>query len=216
MVEAMQELGFDQFSVVGHDRGGRVAYRLAVDHPDRVGRVAVLDVLPSETVWERADATFALAFWPWSLFAQAAPFPERVLRSAADAIVEHAVGTWGSPADVFPANVRAAYAEPLRDPEHAHAVCEEYRAAATIDREHERADLAARRRIVCPVLVLWSAGGPLGSWYQPEGGPVGLWRQWSSSVSGHGLNAGHFFPEEAPDETATALKDFLGTRRTSA
>jgi haloacetate dehalogenase len=210
MVEVMDRLGFGHFAVVGHDRGGRVAYRLAIDHPDRVTRVGVLDVLPTETVWERADAKFALAFWPWSLFAQPAPLPERVLVSAADAIVEHALGEWGSPADLFPADVRAAYAAPLRDPEHAHAVCEEYRAAATIDREHERADLAARRRITCPVLVLWSAGGPLGSWYQSDGGPLGVWQQWSTEVSGHSLAAGHFFPEELPHETATALEDFLG------
>jgi haloacetate dehalogenase len=209
MVEVMHGLGFAQFSVAGHDRGGRVAYRMALDHPDRVSRVAILDVLPTETVWERADASFALAFWPWSLLAQPAPLPERVLMSAADSIVEHALGAWGSPAEVFPADVRAAYAAPLRDPEHAHAVCEEYRAAATIDREHDRADLAARRRIACPLLVLWSTRGPLGSWYESEGGPVGLWQQWSTRVRGHGLAAGHFFPEEEPDETATALEDFL-------
>lgn len=165
MVELMRGLGFDQFSVVGHDRGGRVAYRLALDHADRVSRVAVLDVLPTETVWERADARFALAFWPWSLLAQAEPLPERVLMSAADEIVEHALEAWGSPAEVFPADVRAAYAEPLRDPEHARAICEEYRAAATIDREHDRTDLTTHRRIRCPLLVLWSAQGALGSWY---------------------------------------------------
>lgn len=212
MVEVMHGLGFGQFAVVGHDRGGRVAYRLALDHQDRVRHVAVLDVLPNETVWERADEKFALAFWPWTLLAQPAPFPERVLMSTADSIVDHALEAWGSPAAVFPADVRAAYAAPLRDPEHARAVCEEYRAAATIDREHDRADLAARRRITSPLLVLWNARGPLGSWYESEGGPVGLWQQWSTQVSGRSLAAGHFFPEEVPDETATALEHFLGAR----
>src|SRR5919202_6967279 len=131
MVAVMEWLGFPHFSVAGHDRGGRVAYRLALDHPHRVERLAVLDVLPAETAWERADARFALGFWPWSLLAQAEPLPERILAAAADAIVDHALGEWGSPAAAFPAEVRAAYVEALRGPAHAHAICEEYRAAAT-------------------------------------------------------------------------------------
>jgi haloacetate dehalogenase len=111
MVDVMERLGFPRFSVVGHDRGGRVAYRMATDHPGRVERLAVLDVLPTETVWERADATFALAFWPWSLLAQPAPLPERILAAAPEAIVDHALGGWGSQAAAFPPAVRAAYVD---------------------------------------------------------------------------------------------------------
>jgi haloacetate dehalogenase len=209
MVTLMAKLGFSRFSVAGHDRGGRVAYRMALDHPDRVERLAVLDILPTETVWDRADARFALAFWPWSLLAQPEPLPERILEAAAEAVVDDALGGWGSPPAVFPPEVRAAYIQALRGPRHAHAICEEYRAAATIDREHERADRASGRRIACPLLVLWSAQGALDTWYADEGGPIALWREWSGDVRGRPLNAGHFFPEEAPEPTATALAEFF-------
>jgi haloacetate dehalogenase len=210
MVTVMERLGFLSFSVAGHDRGGRVAYRMALDHPDRIERLAVLDILPTETVWERADARLALGYWPWSLLAQPEPLPERILEAAAEAIVDNALSGWGSPSNVFPPKVRAAYVQALRDPGHAHAICEEYRAAATIDREHDRADRARGHRIACPLLALWSAQGPLDSWYTEEGGPIALWRAWSDDIQGHAVKGGHFFPEEAPRETAEALSRFSG------
>jgi haloacetate dehalogenase len=209
MVTVMERLGFPRFSVAGHDRGGRVAYRLALDHPGRVDRLAALDIVPTETAWDRADARFALAFWPWALLAQPEPLPERLLAAAPDAIVDDALGGWGSPPAVFPPEVRAAYVQALRDPAHAHAICEEYRAAATIDREHDRADRAGGRKIACPLLALWSARGPLGTWYG-ESGPIATWQGWSDDVRGHALDAGHFFPEEAPEQTAAALSRFFG------
>jgi haloacetate dehalogenase len=211
MVVVMEHLGFRRFSVAGHDRGGRVAYRLALDHPGRVERLAVLDIVPTDTVWERADARFALAFWPWSLLAQSEPLPERILTAAAEAIVADALARWGSPSTVFPPEVRAAYVRALREPAHAHAICEEYRAAATLDREHDKADRARGRRITCPLLVLWSARGALGTWYVEESGPIAIWQAWSDDVvQGHALNAGHFFPEEVPEQTADALNRFFG------
>jgi haloacetate dehalogenase len=210
MVTVMERLGFSRFSLAGHDRGGRVAYRMALDHPNRVDRLAVLDILPTETVWERADARFALAFWPWSLLAQPEPLPERILAAAPEAIVDDALGRWGSPSAVFPPEIRAAYVQALRDPTHAHAICEEYRAAATIDREHDKSDRADGCRIVCPLLALWSAQGALDTWYVEESGPIALWKAWSDDVQGCRLNAGHFFPEEAPDQTAEALNRFFG------
>lgn len=209
MVEAMAQLGFDRFSVAGHDRGGRVAYRLALDHPDRIERLAVLDVLPGSTVWDRADARLALAFWPWSLLAQPEPLPERLIGAASEAVVDDALTQWDSPSSVFPDEVRGAYVHALRDPAHVHAICEEYRAAAGIDREHDRADRAAGRRITCPVLVLWSAKGGLEKWYGDDGGPLSLWREWANDVTGHAVNGGHFFPEERPREVAGALSAFF-------
>jgi haloacetate dehalogenase len=211
MVTVMEQLGFPHFFVAGHDRGGRVAYRMALDHPQRVERLAVLDIVPTETVWQRADTRFVLTYWPWSLLAQPQPLPEQILTAVPEAIVDDALNTWGSPAGVFPLEVRAAYVQALRDPSHAHAICEEYRAAATLDREHDQTDRASERRIVCPLLVLWSAQGPLASWYVEESGPVSLWRDWSDDVQGQALNAGHFFAEEAPEQTADALKRFFGT-----
>ncbi|MFL6650884.1 MAG: alpha/beta fold hydrolase [Sulfurifustaceae bacterium] len=209
MLIVMEQLGFKRFSVAGHDRGGRVAYRLALDHPDRVDRLAVLDILPIETAWERADARLALGYWPWSLLAQPAPLPERILTAVPDAIIDDALSEWGSPSIAFPAEVRAAYIEALRDPLHAHSICEEYRAAATIDREHDKADRAAGHRIACPVLALWSAGGPLDTWYTKDAGPIALWRAWADDVRGDALDGGHFFPEQAPERTAEALNRFF-------
>jgi haloacetate dehalogenase len=211
MVIVMERLGFPRFSVAGHDRGGRVACRMALDHPGRIERLAVLDILPTESAWNRADARFALAYWPWSLLAQPEPLPERLLAAAPEAIVDNALGDWGSPSAVFPREVRAAYVEALRDPAHAHAICEEYRAAATVDREHDQADCTDGRRMTCPLLALWSAEGPLGTWYVEAGGPMTLWRTWTDRVQGHPLNAGHFFPEELPDQTAEALSRFFAS-----
>ena len=209
LVTVMARLGFRRFAVAGHDRGGRVAYRMAIDHPESVEKLAVLDVLPTETAWSRADARLAMAFWPWSLLAQPAPMPERILQAAAEALVDNALTHWGTPATVFDDGVRAAYVASLRQPDHAHAICEEYRAAATIDREHDRADQAAGRRIACPVLALWSRAGSLGSWYETEGGPLALWRPWCDDVRGHPVQGGHFFPEEFPQQTAEALARFF-------
>jgi len=209
MVAVMAQLGFSRFAVAGHDRGGRVAYRLALDHPQRIARLAVLDVLPIADVWERADKRLAIGFWPWSLLAQAAPLPERLISAAPEAVIDAALGGWGSPANAFSAEVRQAYIDALRDPDRVHAICEEYRAAATIDHEHDVADRKAGRRIACPVLVLWSKRGPLNAWYAEEGGPLALWRAWASDVRGRPLDGGHFFPEEIPETTAAELSDFL-------
>ena len=158
MVSVMGKLGFPRFSVAGHDRGGRVAYRLALDHPNRVERLAVLDILPTADTWERADKKLATAFWPWSLLAQPEPLPEKLVSAAPDAVVDDALGGWGSPANAFGSEVRAAYIEALRDPARVHAICEEYRAAATLDHEHDLEDRQAGRHIACPVVCPEKAG----------------------------------------------------------
>jgi len=213
MIQVMTHLGFERFGVAGHDRGGRVAYRMALDHPSHVDRLAVLDVLATGTVWDRADAAFALGYWPWSLLAQPEPLPERLLTAAPDAIVDNALGSWGTSAAAFPTDVREAYVEALRDPAHVHAICEEYRAAATLDRQHDEADLAAGRRVACPLLALWSRRGALETWYADDGGPLALWREWADDVSGRAIDAGHFFPEEASDTTVDALIRFFRDER---
>lgn len=211
MVTVMERLGFGRFSIAGHDRGGRVAYRAALDHPASVGKLAVLDVLPIDTMWSRADARLALAFWPWSLLAQPAPLPERLIGAAPDAVIANALSEeWGTPARTFDDTVRAAYVAALSDAGHVHAICEEYRAAATIDRDHDAADRRAGRRISCPVLALWSRSGPLSTWYSGEGGPLALWREIADHVTGSPVDGGHFFPEEHPEQTAAALAAFFG------
>ncbi|MBK1870135.1 alpha/beta fold hydrolase [Aestuariivirga sp. YIM B02566] len=209
MIAVMETLGFRKFFVAGHDRGGRVAYRMALDHPDHIVKAAVLDVIPTSEAWHRADADFTLGFWPWSLLAQSEPLPEQILTSAAAAIIDNALDNWGSASTTFPSDIRSAYADVLRDPDHAHAICEEYRAAATLDRDHDEGDRKVGRRIVCPVLVLWSGKGPLDSWYKEDGGPIGIWRKWAVNIQGEALAGGHFFPEELPDQTAGLLSRFF-------
>lgn len=209
MVAVMEQLGHPRFSVAGHDRGGRAAYRLALDHPQRVARLAVLDVLTIADAWERADKRLATGYWPWSLLAQAEPLPERLVSAAPDAVVDSALASWGSPVNTFSAETRAAYIDALRDPAHVHAICEEYRAAATLDHAHDIEDRREGRRIACPLLVLWSGHGPLGNWYASEGGPIALWRGWADNVSGRPFDGGHFFPEEMPEHIAEELRRFF-------
>jgi haloacetate dehalogenase len=209
MVAVMERLGFRRFSVAGHDRGGRVAYRLTLDHPDRVERLAVLDILPTSVVWEWADARLALGYWPWSLLAQPEPLPERLIAAAPEAVIDDALHRWGSAPEAFTSEVRAAYVEALRDPEHIHAICEEYRVAATLDRAHDDEDRARGRRIVSPLLALWSRRGALSEWYAGRGGPLVLWRAWADDVRGQAIDGGHFFPEELPAETAEVLARFF-------
>jgi len=209
MVAVMETLGFSHFCVAGHDRGGRVAYRLALDHPERIAKLAVLDIVPTAEAWNRADARFALGFWPWTLLAQPEPLPERLIAAAPDTIIDSALAGWGTPASTFSSGAREAYIAALSDPQHVHAICEEYRAAAGIDREHDAHDQRSGRRISCPVLALWSAEGPLAQWYEADGGPLAIWRRWADDVEGDAVPGGHFFPEAYPMATAKALRAFF-------
>jgi haloacetate dehalogenase len=206
LVTVMEKLGYSRFDLVGHDRGGRVSYRLALDHPDRVRRLAVFDVIPILEGWARADARFARTYWPWVLLSQKAPLPETYLLGAPDAVFDNPFGQ-GS----FGPEVRGEYTETYRDPARVHAICEEYRAAASLDVEHDRADKEQSRLIACPMLHLWAQGGPLDTFYERDGGPLGIWRQWAQNVQGHAMKGGHFFPEENPTETAEVLRKFLST-----
>ncbi len=209
MVTVMEKLGFTRFAIAGHDRGGRVAARLALDHPERVSRIAVIDVLMVADVWERTDAKCMVGFWPWSLLAQPEPLPERLITAAPEAVIDAALGGWGTPIETFDAEARAAFVDALRDEAHVHAICEEYRAAATLDHTHDVEDRSAGRRIRCPLLALWSGRGPLEAWY--EDGPLALWRGWADDVQGKPMDGGHFFPEELSELTARELHVFFAT-----
>jgi haloacetate dehalogenase len=215
LIEAMQNLGHERFAIIGHDRGGRVAYRAALDQSQVVSSVALLDVVPIADVWTHADARLALSFWPFSLLAQPEPLPERLILGAPDAVVDDAVSNWGSPPGTFSAAVHDAYVRALSDPAHVHSICEEYRAAANLDRMHDAADLQAGRKIACPLLALWSGTGALASWYEADGGPLTLWSRWADDVRGEAVEGGHFFPEEHPRKTAERIRNFLaeGDRR---
>jgi haloacetate dehalogenase len=204
-VEVMTTLGFEQFHVVGHDRGARCAYRLALDHPRAVTRLAVLDIVPTGDAFRRANMGFALEFWVWSFLAAPEPVPEQLIAHAPDVLVDHMLDAWSDERDAFPAGVRDEYLANFRSPERIHAICEEYRAAATLDHQHDEAD-RGRRLIACPVLALWSHTGAVASWYEP----LEVWKAWAAEVSGGPISAGHFIPEEAPDETTRRLLEFLG------
>jgi haloacetate dehalogenase len=204
LVAVMDKLGFSKFDLVGHDRGGRVSYRLALDHPEKVQRLAVFDVIPISEGWGHADAKFAMTYWPWVLLSQKAPLPEKYLLGAPDAVFDNPFGQ-GS----FSGEVRAEYIETYRDPARVRAICEEYRAAASLDIEHDNKDREESRRIRCPMLHLWAAGGPLDTFYEKEGGALGIWHKWANNVQGQAITGGHFFPEENPTETTEILAKFL-------
>src|ERR1700728_781609 len=204
LVEVMDKLGFPTFTLIGHDRGGRVSYRMALDHPKSVERLAVFDVIPIYEAWNRTDARFAQTYWPWILLSQKQSLPESYLLGAPDAVYRNPFGQ-GS----FGADILEEYVSNYRDPARVHGICEEYRAAATIDVEHDRADKDASRKIECPMLHLWAEGGPLDTFYAKEGGPLGIWRQWAPRAHGHAMKGGHFFPEENPNDTAALIKQFL-------
>jgi haloacetate dehalogenase len=207
LVEAMSRLGHDTFAVAGHDRGGRVAYRMALDHLDRVTAAAVFDVVPTGEVWSRADAKMALGYWHWAFLAQPAPLPERLIGADPDAFFDfhvRALGLGRAP-DRYRADLMATYRQLLDDASTVEAICEDYRAGAGVDREHDDAD-RGRRYVECPLLALWSAPGALPRFY---GDVLDVWRPWARRVTGQGLDASHFLVEDQPEQVANILSDFL-------
>ena len=197
-IAVMEQLGFERFAVAGHDRGGRVAYRLALDHPERVCKLAVLDIIPTGEAFRRADRAFGLGYWHWFFLAQPDDLPERLITADPDAYYLR----WFS--DAFAPEAVAEYRRCFRDPATTHTMCEDYRAGATIDFALDEAD-RGRRRIACPVLVLWGRRGRLDAWYDV----LAVWRDWADDVRGRALDCGHFLPEEAPDETYAELHAFF-------
>ena len=203
----MAALGFEAFAVAGHDRGGRVAYRLALDHPRQVTKIATLDIVPTAEMWAGMDAARAMAVYHWMFLAQPEPLPETLIGGAADLYLDHTLKSWTGDQSLksFAPEALAAYHAAMRDPARVHAMCEDYRAGATIDRALDDADRAAGRRIEAPMLALWGAHG-----IPAKGeGPLEVWRRWATDVSGHAIACGHFLPEEAPEETAEALDGFF-------
>jgi haloacetate dehalogenase len=203
-VEVMARLGYDRFGVAGHDRGARCAYRMALDHPTAVNGLAVLDIVPTGDAFRLADMEFSLGYWVWSFLAAPYPVPEELIQRSPATIVDHMLDTWSASSDAFPPEVRRAYVEKLSDPATIHAVCEEYRAAATLDVRHDEAD-RGRHRIACPVLVLWARDGAVGRWYEP----LDVWSAWADDVRGGPVPVGHFLPEEAPERVVAELRQFF-------
>lgn len=201
LVEVMAALGFDRFRVAGHDRGARVTHRLALDHPERVERLALLDIIPTLDVFDAVDQQVATATYHWFFLIQPAPFPETLIGHDPAYFLRWHLRSWSAGRDDFFApEALAAYDAAFADPATIHATCEDYRAGASIDLVHDRADVG--RRVECPALVLWGENGK----------PANLdevWRRYLADVTGKALPAGHFLAEEVPDETAAALLEFF-------
>lgn len=204
-VELMAELGFARFAVVGHDRGGRVAHRMALDHADAVERVAVLDIAPTATMYARTNQEFATRYFWWFFLIQPYPLPERLIDADPEYFLRtHIDGQIKTPGAVDPA-IFADYLRCYRNPAMRHAVCEDYRAAATIDLEHDAAD--ADRKVIAPLLALWGARGTVGALYDV----LATWREKAVDVRGRALDCGHGLQEELPEATAAELLAFLTT-----
>jgi haloacetate dehalogenase len=202
-VELMRAVGFERFSLCGHDRGARCAYRLALDSPEVVERLAVLDVVPTGDVFRLADANFGLAYWHWFFLAQPDGLPEAMIRADPDAFY---FSQRYQARSLFAPEALDDYLRCVRRPDTIHAMCEDYRAGATIDRVHDEAD-RGRRRIECPLLVLWGGRGKLPALYDDV---LGIWRGWADDVRGRALDCGHFLAEEAPEDTLAELLEFFG------
>jgi haloacetate dehalogenase len=203
-VAAMRSLGFERFSLVGHDRGARVAHRLVLDHPDAVERVALLDIVPTEYVYAHTDRALATAYFHWFFLIQPEPLPEQMIEATGTDLLHRMLGAFGSGAEVYSPEAIAEYERCFSDPAMVHGMCEDYRAAASIDLEHDAADRG--RRVECPVYLLWGARSVVGALYDP----IAVWREYATSVDGQALDAGHFLAEECPQETLEALLGFLG------
>jgi len=199
-IAVMRQLGFERFFVAGHDRGGRCAYRMALDHPDVVEKLAVLDIIPTYEHYRRTDMRFAMAYWHWFFLAQPYPLPEQLIGADPDWYCLRGRRHLFDPAAL------AEYLRCFRNPETRHAICEDYRAGATIDYRMDEADRAAGRRIACPVLALWAGRNPIHEAYDV----LAVWRDWADDVRGRAFDCGHYLPEEAPEETLAAFFEFFG------
>ena len=199
-VALMKHFGFERFNLAGHDRGGRVGYRLALDHPDALIKLSILDIIPTAEVWKRANKAFALGYWHWSFLAQPAPFPETMIGHEPDLFLFGGMRMGGS---LFAEEAFADYKAAARDPGVIHAMCEDYRAGASFDVAADEADRG--RKIACPVQVLWGSRGALAAWYDV----LALWSEWASDLTGEAIESGHFIPEENPAACLAAMQKFL-------
>ena len=205
MVALMAELGHDRFCLAGHDRGGRVAYRLALDHPDRVERLAVLDIIPTLEVWAAMDWQQALDGYHWPFLAQPAPLPEQMIGQDPDFYIKHLLDRWIQDGNRLDPEAEAANIAQFHKPSVISATCADYRAGAGPDREHDAADKSAGKRIACPLHVIWGRG-----YFLTEAeSPAAIWRDWADEVSESALNCGHFVAEEQPAACAEALRAFF-------
>jgi haloacetate dehalogenase len=205
MLKVMQSLGHVQFRVLAHDRGARVAHRLAADHPEAVQRLVLLDIAPTLAMYEKTTEAFARAYWHWFFLIQRAPLPERLLEADPAAYITDVMGSRSAGLAPFDPRALKEYRRCLALPGTAHGICEDYRASASIDLEHDRLDLERGHRLPMPLLVLWGAQGVVQRCFDP----LQEWRQVASDVDGEALPCGHYIPEEAPELLLARALPFL-------
>lgn len=205
MLRVMQELGHQRFSVLAHDRGARVAHRLAADHGGVIKRVVLLDIAPTVAMYAQTNEAFARAYWHWFFLIQRFPLPERLIEADPAAYLRDVMGGRSAGLTPFDPRAFAEYVRALSLPGAAHGLCEDYRAAASIDLEHDRADLAANKRLTMPLMVLWGAEGVVHRCFQP----LTEWRLVADTVQGTALPCGHYIPEEAPEVLLEKALPFL-------
>jgi haloacetate dehalogenase len=203
-VAVMKALGHERFFVVGHDRGGRVAHRMAVDHPGAVAKLVVLDIAPTLAMYEQADDAFARAYWHWFFLILPAPIPEKMIGADPKFLLRAKMGSLSAGMKPFTPEAWAEY-ERCFTPEMIHASCEDYRAAANLDLVHDRADREAGRKVRCPMLSLWGAHGVIERCFKS----MNDWQRVAEDVRGHSVPAGHYIPEEVPDILLQELEEFL-------
>ncbi|MCP5425387.1 MAG: alpha/beta hydrolase [Gammaproteobacteria bacterium] len=204
MVEVMKVLGYDEFFVAGHDRGARVTHRMALDYPETIKKACVMDIAPTYHMFKTTDQHFATGYYHWFFLIQPNGLPEHMINADPAYFLQEKMKRWSSPTAVFTDEAMAEYLRCFKNPDTVHASCEDYRAAATIDLEHDEADM--RQRIACPLLVLWGAKGFVNRTYDV----LATWRERAEHVEGGTLDCGHFLPEEAPDAVGDELLRFFG------
>jgi haloacetate dehalogenase len=202
-VQLMRALGFERFAVIGHDRGGRVAYRLCVDHPEAVAGFVSVTVIPTQDMWDKSSMAFGMKAFHWFLFAQPFDMPERLLQSDPAHFLDWTLANMAPKPETISAKALAEYHRAFAQASVRHAMIEDYRAAAGIDLEHDKADQESGRRITCPVQILWCGPGV------PSPHPVGIWKKWADDVEGVAIDSGHMIAEEAPGEFIAAVLPFL-------
>jgi len=204
-VTVMRHFGFERFLVCAHDRGARVAHRMALDFPDAVERLMLLDIAPTLAMYEATDRTFATLYIHWFLLIQREPLPETLIEGNTDVYVDRVMGSRHAGLAPFAPEVLAEYRKALRQPGAVHAMCEDYRASATIDLDHDRADIERGHKIGCPLRVLWGAEGAIEQCFEP----IAEWRKVARDVSGRALPCGHYIPEEVPAELVREMLAFF-------
>ena len=204
-IDLMKTLGFKQFLLMGHDRGGRTAYRMALDHPEAILKLILLDIAPTLAMYEKTTMVFASAYYHWFFLIRPAPFPETLLSAHPEAYLEHTIGGRSAGLGPFTTEAYSEYLRCLSDPATVHGICEDYRASASIDLEHERKDLADGRKIECDTLVLWGKHGVIEKCFDP----LSEWQHLAKSVTAKALDCGHYIPEEAPEALMAEVMPFF-------